>query len=63
MKQCYVTIKDGKRELSGDSEELSRFISFDDFIKLVSQPAFFSLTIDVSNDPVIPDHQITMMKV
>lgn len=63
MKQCYVTIKDGHSELSGDSKELSKFISFDDFIKLVSQPTFFSLTIDVSGDPVIPDHQITIMKV
>lgn len=63
MKECYVTIKDGHREVSGDSNELSKFITFDDFIKLVSQPNFFSLTIDVSGDPVIPDHQITLMKV
>ena len=63
MKQCYVTIKNGHHELSGDSRELSRIISFDDFIKLISQPNFFTLTINVSNDPVIPDHQITLMKV
>lgn len=63
MKECYVTIKDGHHELSGDSKKLSQFISFDDFIKFVSQPNFFSLTIDVSGDPVIPDHQITLMKV
>lgn len=63
MKQCYVTIKKGHRELSGDSKELSMILSFDYFITLVSQPEFFSLTIDVSGDPVIPDHQITLMKV
>ena len=63
MKQCYVTIKNGHGELSGYSNELSRIVSFDDLIKLISQPNFFSLIIDVSNDPVIPDHQITVMKV
>ena len=63
MKKCYIVIKNGHGELSGYSDELSRFMSFDDFIKLVSQPNFFSLTINVSDDPVIPDHQITMMKV
>ena len=63
MKQCYVTIKNGHHELSGYSDELSKFISFDDFIKLVSQPNFYTLIIDVNGDPVIPDHQITLMKV
>lgn len=51
------------KELSGSSDELSKWISFYDFINMVSQPAFFSVTIQVSNDPVIPDHEITLMKV
>lgn len=63
MKECYVTIKNGHHEISGYSNELSKWISFDDLIKLMSQPSFFSLTIEVSKDPVIPDHQITLMKV
>lgn len=63
MKECYITIKIGHKEISGRSDELSTWISLYDFINMVSQPAFFSLTIDVSGDPVIPDHQITLMKV
>lgn len=63
MKECYVTIKIAHKELSGRSDELSKWISFYDFINMVSQPAFFSVTIQVSNDPVIPDHEITLMKV
>lgn len=63
MKRCYVTIRNGHHELNGDSVELSRFMAFDDFIKMVSQPNFFSITIQVLDDPVIPDHEITLMKV
>ena len=63
MKECYVTIKKGHQEINGDSKWLSKFMSFKDFIDLVSQPEFFSLTIRVSGDPVIPSHEITLMKV
>lgn len=63
MKECYVTIKINHKELSGRSDELSKWLSFYDFINMVSQPEFFTLTIQVSNDPVIPDHEITLMKV
>ena len=63
MKECYVTIKIANKELSGRSDELSKWITLYDFINMVSQPAFFTLTIQVSKDPVIPDHEITLMKV
>lgn len=63
MKELYVTIKKGHNEISGDSKALSRVISFNDFIEIVSQPEFFSVTIKVTSDPVIPDHDITLMKV
>lgn len=63
MMECYVTIKKGHHEISGDSKHLSKFIHFEDFIAMVAQPEFFSVTIKVSGDPVIPDHEITLMKV
>lgn len=62
MKELYVTIKKCHHEISGDSKALSKLISFNDFIEMVSQPEFFSVTIKVMSDPVIPDHQITLMK-
>lgn len=63
MKRCYVTIKKGHHEMSSESTELSKFMSVDDLIKMISQPDFFSITIQVLGDPVIPDHEITLMKV
>lgn len=63
MKVCYVTIKAAHEELSGWSDDLSKWLSFNDFINMVSQSEFLSVTIEVFNDVVIPDYEITLKKV